>query len=136
MARQSPIVLKRKQAVLEADDGYIANTIRIAELASDKKARDIKAYNVKGLTLIADAFVICTATSEPQMKAVAASVRQGMKDIGISPLNSEGSHKGGWVLIDFGDVIVHIFREEPREFYDLDGLWGDAPEIHLDLDEA
>lgn len=135
MPRQESIVLKRKQQAADSDEGYIANAIRMAELASDKKARDIKVYKVHGLTLIADAFVLCTATSEPQMKAVAASVRTGMKEIGVSPLNSEGSHKGGWMLIDFGDIIVHVFREEPRAFYDLDGLWGDAPEIPLDLDE-
>ncbi len=109
--------------------------MRIAELAADKKARDIRAYNVHGMTLITDVFVMCTVTSEPQMKAVANAVREGMREVGVPPLNTEGNHRGNWLLIDYGEVIVHVFREEARAFYDLDGLWGDAPEIALELDQ-
>ncbi len=103
--------------------------MRIAELAADKKAHDIRAYNVHGMTLLTDVFVLCTATSQPQMKAVANAIREGMREAGVAPQNTEGNHRGTWLLIDYGEVIVHIFREEARAFYDLDGLWGDAPEI-------
>ena len=118
-------LIKRKVSTLD-DQSYVPNALRIAELASDKKAKNIKIFDVQGLTLIADAFVICTATSEPQLKAVFNSVKDGMTEIGVKPLRSEGAFHGGWLLLDFGDVLVHIFREEAREFYDLDGMWGDA----------
>jgi len=127
--------LKKKRADIE-DTAFLANTRKIASLVADKKARDIRAYDVRGLTLMADAFVMCTATSEPQMKAVYNAVREGMKDIGIAPLNTEGAFSGGWLLLDYGAIIFHVFREAAREFYDLDGLWADADEIALDLDAA
>ena len=106
----------------------------IAELAAEKKAKSIKAYNVTGLTLTTDALVICTATSEPHIKAVFNAVKEGMKADGARPVYTEGSFKDGWLLIDFGDVIFHVFREAAREFYDLDGLWADAPTLALDLE--
>lgn len=125
------LVIKNKD--LSDDDGYIANAIRIAHLAAEKKAENIKAYNVKGMTVISDAFVICTAGNEPQMKAVYNTVRDGMKEIGVAPYHAEGGFDNTWILIDFGDVVFHLFRGEARDFYDLDGMWGDAPEIKLDL---
>ncbi len=114
--------------------GARANTFRIAEIAADGKAQAIKAYDVRGLTVIADDFVMCTATSEPQCKAVFNAVKDGMKEIGIAPLHAEGTPQNEWLVLDYGDVIFHIFREQARDFYDLDGLWGDAPQIELDLE--
>jgi ribosome-associated protein len=127
-------VLKPKQHATTTEETYVTSAMRIAELAAGKKARDIRAFNVNGMTLITDVFVLCTATSEPQMKAVANAIREGMREVGVSPLNTEGNHRATWLLIDYGEVIVHLFREEARAFYDLEGLWGDAPEITLDLD--
>ena len=103
----------------------------IAELAVEKKAKGIKAYNVMGLTVTTDALVICTATSEPHIKAVFNAVKEGMKTSGARPVYTEGSFQDGWLLIDFGDALFHVFREEARDFYDLDGLWADAPVYKL-----
>ena len=103
----------------------------LAELADEKKAMSVKAYNVTGLTVTTDALVICSANSEPHTKAIFNAVREGMKESGAIPVYAEGSFHDGWLLIDFGDVIFHVFREESREFYDLDGLWADAPVIKL-----
>ncbi len=114
----------------------MANVLRMADLAADKKALEIKAYDVRGMTLIADALVICTARSEPQLKAIFNGVREGMKEVGVAPYRSEGEFGSGWVLLDYSTVIFHIFREEARAFYDLDGMWGDAPRISLELDET
>lgn len=125
-------LLKKKKS--PTDESFLPTTHKIAELAAEKKAKDIKAYDVRGLTLVADTFVLCTATSEPQLKAVLNAVKDGMKAIGVAPLRTEGAFSDGWVLLDYGSVIVHVFREKSREFYDLDGLWGDAPEVPLDLD--
>ena len=115
---------------------FLADTLRMAALAAEIKAIDIKAYDVRGLTLIADSFVICAASSEPHFKAVFNRVKEGMKALGVAPLHAEGTQRGRWQLLDYGDVIFHVFREEARTFYDLDGLWGDAPQIDLPLDET
>lgn len=128
-------MLKRKTAAAE-EPSFIPNAIRIGALAAEKKAKDIRAFNLQGLTLIADCFVLCTATSEPQMKAVRNAIIEGMKDIGVAPAHIEGNHRSDWLLIDYSDIIVHIFREEARAFYDLEGLWGDSAEIPLELDQT
>lgn len=127
--------LVRKQLKeAQAEPDFLAATRRIAELAADRKAIDIKAYDVRELTLIADSFVMCSAASEPQMKAILNAVRDGMKEVGLQPFHAEGEPSGSWLVLDFGGIIFHLFRVEAREFYDLDGLWADAPEITLDLD--
>ncbi len=117
----------------EAAPDFIVATLRIAELAADHKAQNIKAYDVRGLTVIADVFVLCSASSEPQLRAVYNAVREGMKEAGTAPLRSEGSVSGAWLILDYGHTVFHVFRTEARAFYDLDGLWGDAPEIELEL---
>lgn len=110
------------------------DTRRVAELAAEHKALNIKAFDVRELTLIADSFVICSAQSEPQMKAVLNAVREGMKAVGVRTLGAEGEPGSGWAVLDYGSTIFHLFRVEAREFYDLDALWGDAPEIDLQLE--
>ena len=118
-----------------ADEDVLPNTLRLAALAAKHKALDIRAYDVRGLTLIADCFLICSASSEPQVKAIFNSVKEGMGEIGLKPIHTEGTPRAGWLVLDYGTIIFHIFREETRDFYDLDGLWGDAPQIELDIDE-
>jgi ribosome-associated protein len=128
--------LARKAESQPEEQSFLAYTHGIANFAADKKAVDIRGYDVRGLTLMTDAFVLCTATSEPQMKAVMNAVRDGMRQIGKPALHMEGDSTSGWLLLDFGSVILHVFRENARAFYDLDGLWGDAKRIALDLDPA
>lgn len=106
----------------------------MAALADDRKAIDIRAYDVRGLTLVADSFLICAASSEPQFKAVCSAIREGMREVGVKPLRVEGSTKGEWVILDYGTIICHVFREKARAYYDLDALWADAPQIPLDLE--
>lgn len=117
------------------DEDFLPNTLRIAALADERHAIDIRAYDVRGLTVLADSFILCSAQSEPQLKAVITTVKEGMKEIGVAPLHLEGQFNSGWVLLDFGSIICHVFREESRAYYDLDGMWADAPSIPLDLDE-
>lgn len=127
------LVVKKTSAPQETGDDFLKNTLRVADLAAGIKAKNIKAYDVRGVTLLADSFVVCTVTSEPQFRAVMNAVLDGMREVGIKPLHIEGEGKGGWSILDYGTVIVHIFREEARTFYDLEGFWGDAPEIPLEL---
>ncbi len=96
--------------------------------AHDKKAFDVTALDVSGLTSFTDAFVLCSTSSDRHLDAVAEEIRRRLK-ARRKPLHVEGGGGGQWVLIDFGDVIVHVFTEERRAYYNLEGLWGDAPLI-------
>ncbi len=119
----------------EQENEILPNARRIASIAQSYRAKQILGYDVRGLTVLADCFLMCSVTSEPQLKAVFNGVRDGMKEIGVRPLRSEGEISSNWLLLDYGTIIFHIFRESAYEFYDLGGLWGDAPLLDLDLDE-
>ena len=98
--------------------------------ALDKKAQDLDVLEVSELTSIADYFILCSANSERQAQAIADSVVEKMRaEEKLKPLLVEGTMPGRWILIDFGDVIVHVFTEETRRFYGLERLWGDAPNV-------
>jgi ribosome-associated protein len=98
--------------------------------ALDKKATDLDVLAVGKLTSIADYFVICSAGNERQAQAIADNVIDRLKqELNVKPLLVEGATPGRWVLLDFGDFIVHIFTEDVRRFYGLERLWGDAPNV-------
>jgi ribosome-associated protein len=103
--------------------------VEAANAASDKKAKDILVLDIRDLTPMADYFVICSATSGTQVEAVARSVRERMSELGAHCKGVEGVAEARWVLMDFGDIVVHIFRPEEREFYHLERLWGDAEQV-------
>ncbi len=104
--------------------------VKSAALALDKKALDARILAIGDLSSIADYLVLATGRSDKQVQAIAESVRQGMKSFG-NALDIEGEKEGNWVVIDYGDVIVHVFQEEFRRRYDLDGLWSAAPEVEI-----
>ena len=126
--------LLRKSKKEKVEPEFILYTRKIAEFAAKRKALNIRAYDLRGLTLIADSFVICSGSSDPHMKAIHASIAEGMKETQVLTRKTEGTYKDAWMIMDYGDIIVHIFREQARAYYDLDGLWGDAPELKLALD--
>jgi ribosome-associated protein len=102
-----------------------------------RKAKDLIILNVKEFSSIADYFIICSGTSDRQVQAIAASIHENLKEYGILPLGIEGERIGKWVLMDYEDVIIHIFYEPIREFYDIERLWSDVPcmEVRDDLTE-
>jgi ribosome-associated protein len=102
-----------------------------------RKAKDLIILNVKEYSSIADYFIICSGTSDRQVQAIAASIHENLKEYGILPLGIEGERIGKWVLMDYADVIIHIFYEPIREFYDIERLWSDVPcmEVGDDLTE-
>lgn len=102
-----------------------------AKALDSKKGLDIKVLETGHLTTLADYFVICTATSSTQVKALADFCEKQLKDAGEPPHHIEGHRGGTWILLDFSSVVVHIFMDEAREFYDLERLWGDAKDIDL-----
>lgn len=107
--------------------------VQAAAAAADKKARDILVLDIHELTPIADCFVICSANSGTQIEAVAKAVRDRLGEIGIACKGTEGLDDARWVLLDFGDLVVHVFREEDRDFYHLERLWGDARQIPFEV---
>lgn len=106
----------------------------VVEAARDKKAFELVILDVTEMTAIADSFIICSGSSDRQVDAVAGSVIDRLRDHGRRPLHVEGSGATGWVLIDYGDLVAHVFSEERRGYYALDGLWSAAP--RLDPDRA
>jgi ribosome-associated protein len=99
---------------------------RIADLMISKKAIDIVILDLKKLTSATDFFVICSADSDTQVKAIADSVQDGMETLGERVWHQEGYHALRWIVLDYVDVVVHVFHKEERSFYNLDRLWGDA----------
>jgi ribosome-associated protein len=103
----------------------------LTRAALEKKACDLVALEVRELTSIADYFIICSGRSDRQVQSIAQGIEQSLGQAGISSLSVEGASRGHWVLMDFSDVIVHIFYEPVRHFYDLDGLWDHASRVEL-----
>lgn len=99
----------------------------ICEALSNKKGVLIKVLNVKDLTSIADYFILSSAMNKKQAQAAADSVEDKMEKAGIKTIRKEGYREGDWILLDFGNVIVHVFTDEERQHYDFDSLWKDAP---------
>ena len=104
--------------------------IQCARFALDKKALNVAVLEIRRLSSIADYLVLASGSSDKQVQAIADSVRKGLKKFG-KPLDLEGAKEGKWVVIDYGDVIVHIFQEELRQYYNLDELWAAAPELPI-----
>ncbi len=99
--------------------------------AIEKKAQDPVILELKGISSITDYFLICTGKSDRQVQAIAQGIEEALKKRGIRPIGQEGATQGRWILMDYEDVVVHIFLEAVRKFYDLEGLWIDAPRINL-----
>lgn len=97
-----------------------------ARFADEKKAQDIIVLDLIGVTDIADYFVLATGTSERHVRTIAEAVEVGMKEMGVKPFSLEGYDEGRWVIIDYQNVIIHIFIESLRELYDLESLWIEA----------
>jgi len=99
---------------------------KISQLILEKKGEDVKIMDIRKLTNISDYFVVCSASSDTQVKAIADFVSKETKKIDEKPWHNEGLTNMNWVLLDFVDVVVHIFLTESRKFYNLEGLWADA----------
>ncbi|MGI9197511.1 MAG: ribosome silencing factor [Candidatus Nanopelagicales bacterium] len=121
---------------MPATDEAIALAQSAAQAASDKLATDIVAIDVSQYLVITDVFVLCTAANDRQVRAVVDAVEERLRRDGVKPLRREGEKEGHWVLLDFGDIVVHVQMAEERVHYALERLWKDCPTIPLSLDEA
>jgi ribosome-associated protein len=104
--------------------------------ALEKKAKNIVILNIKNITSFADYTIICSGTSDRQVQSIASSIGSSMKKAGALPLGVEGEKGGRWVLMDYADMVVHVFYEPVREFYDIERLWSDAPKMEVADDTA
>lgn len=99
--------------------------------ADDKRAEDILALDMKGISLIADYFIICHGNSDKQVQAIAREIKEKAQENGYDVKRMEGFDEATWVLIDIGDVVAHVFHRDERSYYNLERLWGDAPQVDI-----
>lgn len=103
--------------------------VTAARAAAAKQATDVTILDVQGLIVITDYFVIASGQTDRQVKTIVEEVEKSVRDLGQKPVRREGEADSRWVLLDYVDVVVHVFAEEEREYYDLERLWRDAPRI-------
>ena len=111
----------------ESDTDFIFNQPllkQILDLAIDKKAGRIVVFDVRGLSSLTDFFMVCHGDSEPQVKAIVDNIRKGTKN---KPRHLEGYENQNWILLDYFDIVVHVFKKDERDYYELERLWADAP---------
>jgi ribosome-associated protein len=107
-----------------------------AQAAADKKAENIRVLDLSKVSSFADYFVICSGTSDPHLKAIGSEIREKLRDnLGLTA-HADGFPASQWVVLDYGSVIVHVFRPDRRAFYDLEALWRDAPQVPLEATPA
>ena len=110
--------------------------IAAARAAADKQATDIVVLDVSKIIVITDHFVICTASTNRQIHSVIDAVEDDLRALGVKPMRREGEAEAGWWLLDYVDVVVHVFGEEERAYYDLERLWSDAPVVRWQSSDA
>ena len=102
-----------------------------ARAALDKKASELVVLDVRGLSNVTDYFLVCSGRSVPHVRTIIEAIRAELKGGNLRPLHMEGTAESGWVLLDYGDVLAHVFLEDTRAYYALERLWGDAPTVHV-----
>src|SRR5690349_10046898 len=111
--------------------------MRIAEIASDKVAHDIRVFDLREIVSYTDFFVICSGGTERQTKAIHDGIHQGLKDsFRLLPRRVEGTREARWILMDYLDVVVHVFTPDTRAYYRLEQLWGDVPSREFETEAA
>ena len=113
---------------MTATDHAVELIREAAQAASDKLAENIIAFDVSDQLVITDAFVLCSASNERQVKSIVDEIEDKLREIGAKPVRREGERDGRWVLIDYAEIVVHVQHTEEREFYALERLWRDAPD--------
>ena len=105
---------------------------RAARAAQDKRAGDLVVLDVQRVSTVTDYFLVCSGKSTTHLQTITEAIRAELKDEGVRLLHAEGVAESGWILLDYGDVLMHVFLEETRTYYALERLWGDAPTVSLD----
>lgn len=108
----------------------------IAEAAWDRKALDLEIFDVRGLVSYCDYLVVCSGRSDRQVQAIVQGIQDDLRELGVRYRGVEGTRQGLWALLDYGDIIVHVFHIDEREKYSLERLWSDAPRLALEIPEG
>jgi ribosome-associated protein len=119
---------------MTATDHAVELVVVAARAASDKLATQIVAFDVSEQLAITDAFVIASGSNDRQVKSIVDEVEDKLREVGSKPIRREGHREGRWVLLDYGEIVVHVQHEEERQFYALERLWRDCPPIELPAD--
>ncbi len=135
-AAEEERVRRRTEAAREVDERLVAAVKRGVDSLLDKKAEKLVVLKLEGLTSMADYFVLASATNERQAQALSDAVEESLKREGRRAISIEGYEKAAWILLDYGDVVFHVFHDEARRFYGLERLWGDAPDLTRDFQGA
>lgn len=125
--KRPPKKRKRRRPTLESKK----KALEIAGWAMEKQARKVVIINIRKLSSVSDYILVCSAESERQVQAIATAIEEGLRKKGERSLGVEGVSEGKWALLDFNDVVVHVFLEPVRDFYDLEGLWAEAPKTEV-----
>ncbi|MFY9913166.1 MAG: ribosome silencing factor [Nocardioidaceae bacterium] len=116
---------------MTATERAVELVVIAAEAASDKLAQNIIAFDVSDQLVITDAFVLCSAPNDRQVKSIVDEIEDRLRVVGAKPIRREGERDGRWVLIDYGEIVVHVQHEEERAYYSLERIWRDCPAIPL-----
>ncbi|HHV30018.1 ribosome silencing factor [Acetivibrio mesophilus] len=103
---------------------------KIVSILEEKKAKDLNTIDIREISILADYFIICSGTSTTHIKTLADEVEEKMEQAGIELIHKEGYNSARWILLDYGDIVIHIFHEEDRGFYNLERLWSDGVMKH------
>jgi ribosome-associated protein len=106
--------------------------LSLAEAICDRKGLEVRVLDLRGVASFSDFFIIASATSDRHARALAQAVQERSHELGDRPIGVEGEETGRWILIDLGDVVVHVFQEEARAYYDLERLWGEAESVEVE----
>jgi ribosome-associated protein len=127
---------ERQQVGVTSPEESLQAALAAAQAGLDKKAEDVRILDVRGLASYADFLVLMTAASDRQVVAISDAVDDELRKLGHRPIGVEGQGGGNWILLDTGDIVVHVFHADARHFYDLDGLWSDAKRVPLPAPRA
>lgn len=119
---------------MTATDHAVELVVTAARAASDKRGEQLVAFDVSEQLAITDAFLVVSASNERQVGAIVDAVEDALREVGAKPIRREGKRDGRWVLLDYGEIVVHVQHEEERQFYALERLWRDCPAIELPED--
>ena len=123
--------MTNEQTVIEVSEISLAKAFLSVQAAANKKAETMKILDLRNISSFTDYFVVCSGQSDRQVQAIADSIVIQLKEDGFSPISVEGYREGRWVVVDFGDVVIHVFMDALRDYYDIEKLWHDARKVPI-----
>jgi ribosome-associated protein len=122
---------RQETVVIEVDELSLAKAFLAVQAAANKKAETVKILDLRGISSFTDYFMICSGQSDRQVQAIADSIAIELKEDGFEPISVEGYREGRWVVLDFGDLVVHVFHDALRDYYNMEELWYDAKRVPI-----